>query len=1746
MDTINKAHLDALAMSRALRDRLTEFALDDHYTRDPELARICRAIWQGDPASGGLISELWVEGTFPSESSGRSLAEIDEFDPELARYLGRVGAVPRERPLYSHQLEAIQVAARSAPGGERPAMVITAGTGAGKTEAFLLPVLNELHRHGSAGQGIQCLILYPMNALVNDQVDRLYEWLKGQERVSLFHFTSETPEDAEVADRKLGTPRWAPCRMRTRQEARGLESRDGEALEVGVVGRQPDILITNYSMLEYMLCRPQDAVFFGPSLRAIVLDEAHLYTGTLAAEITLLLRRLHERCGVDPAQVLQIATSATLGSGRAEELRPFAARLFSKDEELVVAIEGRRARVELGEERAPVLPAGRDDVGTEAWLDRPLLLADPAGELLMAEDVELCDRLRERLPVLTSAEPGAVETRPAALLYATLRHAPLIHRLQEVLWGRGHLRLAELSAELWGGSDEPSDRATLSLLQLAASARPDVGAYPLVPHRLHLLVRPTSGLVVCLNPECTADEGRKLAPLGGVFATSSDTCPACGDGLVSLYRCVNCGEPCLAGVLRRERGRERYLPAKLRSEQPDLLTPRTEGLRGATVISLGRDGSRGGAGEPGIPMALVDSCANCGEPLEGQRPYVASSQLTLSILAEAVLAELPEYPSERKAYLPARGRRLLAFSDSRSEAARLGPQLARQHTGQLIRAAIANTLAASPPYDEATLADLAEDRERIESKLSRSDLTAAQRQRLERELSDVIEQLQAAEAGGDIPSWSESLRRDRRIPEMFDPESGQNHQASYGTDDKRWRPWAQADWLRNREIVQKSTLRFLALEFAGLSTRTISAEKLGLAEVTYPGLSRFEPPAPFVGMMPDGQSAERLRGVWSTLLEALCDTLRIDGSITLGGARDDDQAFEAGGAPLGQWCSKHDTGPFLHRFVGVEEDQRRREFASSILERCGVAGEQAASLGAELLAAAFDQLHSAAHDAGQEPGVGQLSWLERVDDRENRQGQPVPAIRLVFPRLGLRRPRTIYRCTRTGHVWPRSVLGCGPERGCVGTLLEVSEESLDSEPRIGRLRREYLNSKVFQLGLWAEEHSAQLSPRENRRLQDLFRAGIRNVLSATTTLELGIDIGGLTAVLMGNVPPGKSNYLQRAGRAGRRSDGSSAVITYARPRPYDRAVFADFAKYLGQSLRQPLVFLDRDRVVRRHVHAYLLGEFFRTRIGPGERRGAMNAFGNMGSFCGKPKVPYWDDSSVPPAIGPTPPDLSQEFREWLFLLRDVGEERHQGAVGRMLRGTILEERAIDFAPLVQSVIDAFNDAVGDWNRDHEELFAAWADSVGAGSKAPANAIRYQLKLLWELTVIEALADRQFLPRYGFPIGLQRLRVIKPDSRDRERIREEDQFRLERRGLLALGEYVPGSQLLVGGKLVTSRGLMKSWLGVSLDSSPGLRGQYCRCERDHNYYWIGDPLEACPVCDSPPAGSPQNLLLVKHGFTTAAWDPPRWSTDAERVGRAEAMTIAFRRRDEEAAVAPVSSFCGVPGLVARYREDGELLVFNRGAEDVGFAICLKCGYAESETNRRRRGRGLMELPESFLTHAPVSSTVPTRQCWRRSDSRTQPVLRHQVLAARETTDVMLLDFSRCLGGDAANPSLVGTLAYALQRAAARRLELDSREIGVLLVPAGERGQTYGVVLYDNVPGGAGHVRELLADDGPFLQEVRDVLYVDASHDQRCQTACLDCLLSFDAQFAMEQWSFDRPRALAAVDGLLRRRDAATLA
>jgi hypothetical protein len=504
--------------------------------------------------------------------------------------------------------------------------------------------------------------------------------------------------------------------------------------------------------------------------------------------------------------------------------------------------------------------------------------------------------------------------------------------------------------------------------------------------------------------------------------------------------------------------------------------------------------------------------------------------------------------------------------------------------------------------------------------------------------------------------------------------------------------------------------------------------------------------------------------------------------------------------------------------------------------------------------------------------------------------------------------------------------------------------------------------------------------------------------------------------------------------------------------------------------------------------------------------------------------------------------LEGHFTDYLNWLRDYGEVLIRPILERLFRDSVVLALLDDWGSFVDLILADFDRALNTWRQEYDELKASWLAVGGseARDRALANMLRYQLSSLCEMTVIEALADRQFLPRYGFPIGLLRLRVIQPDERRPGRVREEDQYRLERGGLLALREYVPGSQLLVGGKLVTSHGLLKHWTGANLDSALGLQGKLGECERGHEFYHVATGIQeavACPICGAGPAQNPEDLLLPRHGFTSAAWDPPKHSSDADQVGDVERTTFAFAQPARLGFTEQSNeNFGGITGLLARYREDGELLVYNRGENRRGFVICTKCGYAESEPLEAGRAtRGREQLPSTFANHAPLTSTSRSSRCW--ATGEVVNPLRHRVLAARETTDVLLLDLSACLAGRNDIEPMAETLARALHIAGAKLLELDTRELGSMVMIVGQ-AHDRGIVVYDNVPGGAGHVYELFKFGRAWLEAALRTMYGTAEHHMRCETACLDCLLTFDAQDAMAQGLVQRRTAHHVLSELLR--------
>ena len=298
--------------SQYINSQYKEYLMSSFEFKTPKLQKLFEQQLEVED----LFKGPYVDLNLPFKR-GMSLDEMIA-DGAVCKSFRRLGDMNFERPLYSHQEESIRriCSGRSA--------IITTGTGSGKTESFLYPILNELMsdvEKGNMEVGVRAIFLYPMNALVNDQIDRVRKILTQCPEITYGFFTGETKENVP----------------KNYREKYGAEN-DTFIPENELVSREeirknpPHLLFTNYSMLEYLLIRPNDYSIFAPkrlnNWKFVVLDEAHSYYGSLGIELSLLMRRL---TGLAPNKPRFILTSATLGEqGKSEsEIVNFARSLTS-------------------------------------------------------------------------------------------------------------------------------------------------------------------------------------------------------------------------------------------------------------------------------------------------------------------------------------------------------------------------------------------------------------------------------------------------------------------------------------------------------------------------------------------------------------------------------------------------------------------------------------------------------------------------------------------------------------------------------------------------------------------------------------------------------------------------------------------------------------------------------------------------------------------------------------------------------------------------------------------------------------------------------------------------------------------------------------------------------------------------------------------------------------------------------------------------------------------------------------------------------------------------------------------------------------------------------------------------------------------------------------------------------------------------------------------------------------------------
>lgn len=1620
--------------------RTTEAVVEVEAPRHEALRRYLHTRLNGSFGSReALMAPPAIEGAFPWLPADPAGAQplLDSLHPLVRE---RVPAVP-----FAHQVEAWQHLLDDLP----RSVVVTAGTGAGKTECFLLPVVEHLARQAETGPGltgVRAILLYPLNALINSQCERLDDWLKpfdGRIRFALYN--GATPEDVQSAVQKVA---------RTEVLSRK-----------GIRNAPPPILVTNPAMLEYMLVRQQDAPILNKSqgtLDFVILDEAHTYVGSQAAEIALLLRRVCLAFGRSPAEVRYVATSATIGEGGAADarLRGFLAEVSGAPLDRITLVHGHRAPLALPEPR-PDAPVSLDALDPSAPQD-------------------LWDRLAHRPELQAFIRDVYREPRP---------------------WSAW----ADAAARTLGHAPDTDEAARLLEATAAATSRDGVG---LLPARIHVFHRAISGLWACVRRDCAGRaDGLEVDAwrFGTVFLEAPKRCPHCTGPVFELTFCAECGQEELeCEQLIRGDGKA-FLHRPLRAgmvdefaleadhadddEPPDGGTAKSRffvNLAGAsgTACDLGADNDildalTDGADRLWLTDAAADAgtrCRQCGAEQRGGRygdpsgrPFRIGAPFLLGTMLPGLLDTVSPLEREEGPPPPAGGRRLLVFSDSRQGTARLAAKLQIDAERHFVRAFVYHSVQrATPVPDPEGIAALRNVIVKLRSDPAFRLLLAEQEARL-------------AEAESTAPKpmpWSDlrdALARDLRLERHLLP------------------LWKGRDTqLNDRERLADFVLQ---REFARRPKRANNAETMGLVRLVLPSDKAAGLPPPHD--WPLGPAG------WVDLLHLLVTHVLRSRSIV---------AIDPASQRWMRWKSRFlvsaeraDDDPRYLSWPGARrfEKGRASPLLSLLAQACGLelTDPAAADLMDQWIETAAGHLRKAG--ALRPSGAdGEVLHLDALAFRAVEEAAVCPITRKVldttlaglspYPgRNGVHPPAVMVRFPRHPEPFP------GPARRRAIEDWIAADGDIQALSMAGLWGN--LHARIAITTDWHRlaEHSAQQSIDLLKTYEDQFKSGWINILSSSTTLEMGIDIGDIEAVAMTNAPPSAANYRQRVGRAGRRRQPLAVGLTLCRDRPHDRAVFADPLKPFTDTIRPPSVALGSDSIARRHVHAWLLGHWVRE-----EAAGILKM--QVGAFFGL-------DGELPIRAEACP---AQAFGLWLDgVERDLpADPQMTKQLGALTAGTPVIPHP-DLIGTCRKALDEVADAIhGEWAALHERLAAADERAVQAAE-------RIRLRRLLHTFVLGELADRGFLPGYGFPRNIVPFVTLtagdlnaRQDKDDRRDERARAQTYPSRNIDLALAEYAPGAEVVVDGMIYKSGGITLNWqrpAGEDTVREMQALSIVWRCATcgtlGHKFAGI------CPACSAPVSAIP---MIKPAGFAVDIRDRPH----------DDPLVVSYVRPPETWVSAGDAPWRPLPDPeVGAYRsaQAGEVVVLSRGPHDHGYAVCLACGRAAAEIGR--------EAPENPLAgHLPLRGGGKGKPC--DGNLKSFALRRRHALGRTCTTDIFELRLAGCRSRGTAL-----AVAVALREALAEALGVEIDEMGIEAVPGQtEAGEAvFSAILFDRADGGAGFASAAARGDGDD-QDLGGLLRKAAARldcPVRCDTVCERCLLSAATQYVAPE--LDRRAALELV-------------
>jgi superfamily II DNA/RNA helicase/very-short-patch-repair endonuclease len=1010
--------------------------------------------------------------------------------------------LPITQTPFAHQAEACQ---RILAG--EPAIVCT-GTGSGKTEAFQIPIVDHCLRNRTTSPALKAIFIYPMNALATDQRNRIRDRLAGS-GITYGRYTGETQL---WGDRPQDLP----------EEERCLRSEFCAA--------PPDLLLTNYSMLEYMLLRGDGRdIFRNHRVRFIVLDEVHTYGGMLGTDVAFLLRRLTSALRAawpeGPAPLF-IGTSATLQSGEEgvdpdEEVAHFFTQLTGQDTAASAVIREQTER--------PTPPASLR-LGTPPVLTDEDLEAFVPPEDTSWEDPAVLGLARKLLG-------GSATATLAECWEATLLPHLLMEWLDHPLPLDGIVAKLAAREERLGVAQEDLARELQAALLLGPCLPP---AHPLcLRPRVHRFLRGLARFWRCTNPDC-----------GKLLDTAQDACDECGAKSLPLALCRTCGWDFLVGSSVAGKG-DSLLGTPLKPWQHKS-TSHTVYLYDAPPARLQvepEDDPQAGDDEEELDepvdeaaeeeiedapvaaepeaylctgcLALVDkpvedACA-CGEeaPLRPVRvhrgratrcPICSSRYGSHDVLTPVSLGNssaLTHVSRILLRHLPADKRKLLIFCDSRQDAAHQARFMAGVEGHLRLRRAIYRALRdAEEGHDLEWIVDEVYEHYLEQGFVPRTRSRDAQKRGKEKIWGGLLSELIIASAarhsilrlglvGLGYAGLADDLERED-LEQICDQHELPTALVQYAIP-------PLLDFIRSK----------MAVDHEAFTQPFQKQDRLAQA----------------LGIVP-GRGVGRPRG------------FRMPGFPKLRG-----DAYDL----LPTWNSKGNHAGLQSLWLGLLAEKATPESLTAVLEW--------------LVAREY------------------LVWSQVGDSKSNADG-----LQVALEAIELQPARTHTQCGICGRRAVNGVVGAPcVRRDCAGTM-----DSWEGPLADGNLDAKLIDAEYLP-PLMPAEHSAAVPDTERQEVERKFMADPPelNVLACTPTLELGVNIGDLEAVAMRNVPPSPANYAQRTGRMGR-SSRMGVAAGFARETPHDGYFFDHPEEVITGSIPAPRFNLANMEALARHVRSMVL------------------------------------------------------------------------------------------------------------------------------------------------------------------------------------------------------------------------------------------------------------------------------------------------------------------------------------------------------------------------------------------------------------------------------------------------------------------------------------------------------------------------------------------------------------------------------